>query len=98
MDSQQGPTIEHVALCSRLCGSLDGRGFGGQWTHVYGRLCPFAVHLKLSQHCLLIGYTAIQNKKCKRKKKNYELETSSWELFVARLLNIERLTLPGSFR
>ena len=29
--------------------------------HVYVRLSPFAVHLKLSQHCLLTGYTPIQN-------------------------------------
>ena len=21
--------------CSELCGSLDGRGVGGEWTHVY---------------------------------------------------------------
>ena len=26
--------------------------------HVYVWLSPFAVHLKLSQHCLLIGYAA----------------------------------------
>ena len=28
-----------------------GVGFGGEWIHVYVRLSPFAVHLKLSQHC-----------------------------------------------
>ena len=28
-------------------------------------LSPFSVHLKLSQHCLLIGYTPIQNKMLK---------------------------------
>ena len=27
-----------------------GRGFGGEWIHVYAWLSPFAVHLKLSQH------------------------------------------------
>ena len=26
MHHQQGPTAEHVELCSGLCGSLDGRG------------------------------------------------------------------------
>lgn len=61
--------VQHVALCSRLCGSLDARGFGGDWTHAYGRMCPFAVHLKPSQHRLLIGYTPVQNQKFKRKKK-----------------------------
>ena len=25
--------------------------FGGEWIHVYVRLNPFVVHLKLSQHC-----------------------------------------------
>ena len=24
MDNQQGPTIQHMELCSVLCGSLDG--------------------------------------------------------------------------
>ena len=38
-----------------------GEEFGGEWIHVYVWLSPFAVHLKLSQHCLLIGYTPIQN-------------------------------------
>ena len=28
-----------------------GRGFGGEWIHVYGWLSPFTVHLKLPQHC-----------------------------------------------
>ena len=28
-----------------------GGEFGGEWIHVYGWLSPFAVHLKLSQHC-----------------------------------------------
>jgi len=27
-----------------------GEVFGGEWIHVYVRLCPFAVHLKLPQH------------------------------------------------
>ena len=28
-----------------------GRKFGGEWIHTRVCLCPFAVHLKLSQHC-----------------------------------------------
>jgi len=39
-----------------------GGEFGGEWIHVYVWLSPFVVHLKLSQHCLLIGNTLIQNK------------------------------------
>ena len=34
-----------------------GGEFGGERIHVYVWLSPLAVHLKLSQHCLLIGYT-----------------------------------------
>ena len=44
--------------------------FGGEWVHVYVWLSPLAVHLKLSQHYLLIGYTPIQNKNLKKNKKN----------------------------
>ena len=29
-----------------------GRDFGGEWIHGYARLSPFALHPKLSQHCL----------------------------------------------
>ena len=28
--NQQGPTVEHMKLSSVVCGSLDGRGFGGR--------------------------------------------------------------------
>ena len=28
-----------------------GREFGEGWIHVYEWLSPFAIHLKLSQHC-----------------------------------------------
>ena len=28
-----------------------GREFGGEWIHIHVWLSPFAVHLKLSQHC-----------------------------------------------
>ena len=36
-----------------------GEEFGEEWIHVYIWLNPFTVHLKLSQHCLLIGSTLI---------------------------------------
>ena len=29
-DNQQGPTVQHRALCSVLCGGLDGRGVWGR--------------------------------------------------------------------
>ena len=44
-----------------------GGEFGGEWIHAYVWLGPFSIHLKPSQHCLLIGYTATQNKKLKNK-------------------------------
>ena len=44
-----------------------GGGLGGEWIHVYVWPSPFAVHLKLSQHRLLIDYTPIQNKNLKKK-------------------------------
>ena len=53
-----------------LCGSLDGRGVWRKWIHLHVWICPFPVHLKPLQHCLLISYTPIQNKKLKNKKTN----------------------------
>ena len=44
-----------------------GRVFGREWIHVFLWLNPFTVHLKLLQHCLLTGYTPIQNNKVKKK-------------------------------
>ena len=38
-------------------------GFVGEWIHVYVRRSPFAVHLKLSQHC----YHLFPNTKFKKK-------------------------------
>jgi len=46
-----------------------GGEFGVEWIQVYVRLSIFTVHLKLSQHNLLISYTPIQNKKFKKVKK-----------------------------
>jgi len=42
-------------------------GFGREWMQVYVCLSPCTVHLKLSQHCLLISYTPIQHKQLKKK-------------------------------
>ena len=39
MDNTQGPTVQHKELCSVLCGSLDGRGLGGEWMRVAELLC-----------------------------------------------------------
>ena len=42
---------------------FSGGESGGEWLHVYVWLNAIAVHLKLSQRCLLISYIPIQNKK-----------------------------------
>ena len=61
-DHQQGPTVQHGELCSMIGGSLDGRG-------VWGRM-DTCTCIAEPPPCspetittLLIGYTAIQNKK-----------------------------------
>ena len=43
-----------------------GEEFGVEWIHVYIWLNLFAMHLKLSQCCLLIHYIPMQHKKCKK--------------------------------
>ena len=50
-----------------------GREFGGEWICVYVWLSPFAVPLKLLQHCLLIRYALIQNKKLLEKRGKRDL-------------------------
>lgn len=59
-----------------------GGELGEEWIHVYIRLSPFTVHLKLTT--LLISYIPIQNKKFKQKKR--EKEGSSQTLLGALLL------------
>ena len=59
MDNQQGPTLQHVELCSMLCGSLDGSGVWGRMGTCMGvseSLCcsPEAITT------LLISYTTKQ--------------------------------------
>ena len=74
MDTEQGPTVYHMELCSMLCGSLDGRG-------VWGRM-DTCIHMK-SVCCsseivtaLFIASTPIQSKVKKKKKKK------TWNLFL----------------
>ena len=49
IDNHQGPPEQHRKLCPVLYGSLDGRGVGGEWMHVYLWLSPPSVHLKLPE-------------------------------------------------
>ena len=67
-------TIEHRELCSMICGSLGRRGVGGNgYMRMYGCV-PFAIHLKLSQHYLLISYTQYQFKSFKKIKQGKKHE------------------------
>ena len=66
MDTQQGPTVQYMELCSILGNSLDGRG-------IWGRM-DTCICMAESLHCspqtitmLLISYTPIQNKKFRKK-------------------------------
>ena len=63
-----------------LHGSLDGRGV---WGRIDMCICvaeTLSIHLKLSQHRLLIGFTPVQNKKLKKKlsRLSISLESYRW--------------------
>ena len=61
MDNKQGHAIEHMKLCSMLCGSVDGRGV---WRRMETCIC-MAESLYCSPETittLLNGYTPIENK------------------------------------
>ena len=49
---KESDMTEQLTQFQMLCAAWMGWGFGGEWIHVYVWLSPFAVHLKLSQHCL----------------------------------------------
>ena len=51
MENQQGPAGQHGNSAQCHVAAWMGGEFGGEWIHVYVWLSPFAVHLKLSQHC-----------------------------------------------
>ena len=59
LEYQQGPTVYHNVM--QQPGWEGSLGENGQMHITW--LGPFNVHLKLSQHCLLISYTLIQNTK-----------------------------------
>ena len=46
-----------------------GGEFGGEWIQAYVWLSPFAVHLKLSQHCYMGIFQYKRKEKVKKKKK-----------------------------
>ena len=50
-----------------ICGSLDGRGFGREWMHVYIWLSPLSCSIETIT-TFLINSTPIQNKEFQRNK------------------------------
>ena len=65
MNKQQGPIVQHMELCSMLCGSLDGRGIGERMDT---RICmaePFCCPPETVTS--LTDYIPIQNKKFLKK-------------------------------
>ena len=64
MDNQQGPTVQHMELCSVLRGNLDGKAVWGKMSTVHAWLSPL-----LCQHC---WSSTLQYKiKCLKTKKIY---------------------------
>ena len=60
MDNQQEPTVQHMKLCSMLCGSLDGREVWGRMDTCIRMAEPLCCSLEMTT-TLLIGYIPIQN-------------------------------------
>ena len=59
MDNQKEPNVEHMELCSVLCGKLEGRAI---WERIYKCMC-MVQSLGCSPEtitALLIGYIPIQ--------------------------------------
>ena len=49
MDNQLGPTVHTGNSAQCYVAAWRGKGFRGEWIHVYVWLSPSAAHLKLSQ-------------------------------------------------
>ena len=83
--------LEYLAWKSAQCYVAGmGREFGREWIHVYVRLSPFAVHLKLYQHCQLAipQYKMRSLKKCKNIHINTAVSLETWSMAVEGLLRL----------
>ena len=73
-----------------------GGGFGGERIHVYARLSPFTVHLKLSRHCqLAISQYKIKSSK-EKKKIRWEQEYMRSDLTSTLLFQLLGLIIQSS--
>ena len=72
VDNQQGPTVLHIELYSTLYGSLNQRGV---WGRMGTCICMTEPLCRPPETIttLLIGFTLIQNKKLKKKKKERKI-------------------------
>ena len=57
MDNQQGPTVQHMELCSMLCNTLDGRGVWGR-KDIYICMAE-SLCCSLETITMLIGYVYV---------------------------------------
>ena len=81
MDNKHVSIIQHIDPCSMLYGSLDGSGV---WGRMDTCICmaESLCYSRKTVTTLLIGYTPIQNKKLKKKKKGlYKEHTGEIILF-----------------
>ena len=62
-------------------------------TCAYVWLSPFAVHLKALQHCLLIDYTPVRNKKLKITETSAQEGFLIWNLCILTYMQTHTLTL-----
>ena len=86
MDNQEGPTIQHMELCSVLFGSLHWRGVWERMdTCIHGCMAEFLYCSPETVTTLLISYTPTKNKKL-RKKQHF-----SWNP-VTTMLREEKVT------
>ena len=75
MDNQQGPTVEPRELYSLLCGSLDGREFGGEWICYYW--CSlFRVENVILRICFTLRGTQAMTSE------SWSILTSRWQEFL----------------
>ena len=51
MDNQQDLLYSTGNSAQCYVAAWMGEGFEGEWKHIYVWLSPFAIHLKLLQHC-----------------------------------------------
>ena len=70
--------------------------FRGEWIHIYVWLSPFTVYQKLSQYCLFISYTLIQNKMFKKKRPGLVNKTLQiFSLTLYKILKPQMETQPS---